>query len=52
MPSVTAVSVAGGINFPGSLADDEVMLDIEVLGALAPAADIVVYFAPNTDQGF
>jgi kumamolisin len=52
MPSVTAVSVAGGINLPGGLADTEVMLDIEVLGALVPAADIVVYFAPNTDQGF
>jgi kumamolisin len=28
------------------------MLDIEVAGAIAPAAQIVVYFAPNTDQGF
>jgi kumamolisin len=28
------------------------MLDIEVAGALAPAAQIVVYFAPNTDRGF
>src|SRR5256885_16876626 len=28
------------------------MLDIEVIGALAPGANIVVYFAPNTDQGF
>ena len=28
------------------------MLDIEVAGGLAPAADIVVYFAPNTDAGF
>jgi kumamolisin len=25
----------------------EVMLDIEVAGAIAPAANIVVYFAPN-----
>ena len=32
--------------------DGEVMLDIEVAGAVAPAAHIVVYFAPNTDQGF
>jgi kumamolisin len=52
VPSVTAVSVAGGANLPGTAADAEVMLDIEVLGALAPGADIVVYFAPNTDQGF
>jgi len=28
------------------------MLDIEVAGSIAPAAKIVVYFAPNTDQGF
>lgn len=28
------------------------MLDIEVAGAIAPGARIVVYFAPNTDQGF
>jgi kumamolisin len=29
-----------------------VMLDIEVCAAVAPGAKIVVYFAPNTDQGF
>jgi kumamolisin len=51
-PTVTAVGVAGGSNQPGGEADDEVMLDIEVIGALAPGANIVVYFAPNTDQGF
>ena len=28
------------------------MLDIEVAGAVAPKAKIVVYFAPNTTQGF
>ncbi len=51
-PDVSVVSVDGGSNTPGSSADGEVMLDIEVVGALAPAARIVVYFAPNTDQGF
>ena len=53
-PSVTAVSVDGGSNSPGTdpNADGEVMLDIEVLGSVAPGAKIVVYFAPNTDQGF
>ncbi|MDO1529976.1 S53 family serine peptidase [Fulvimonas sp. R45] len=51
-PTVTAVSVAGGQNQPGGDADAEVMLDIEVAGALAPAAKFAVYFAPNTDQGF
>jgi kumamolisin len=28
------------------------MLDIEVAAAVAPGANIAVYFAPNTDQGF
>ena len=54
-PSVRAVGVDGGANTPGkdtSGADGEVLLDIEVVGALAPGADIVVYFAPNTDAGF
>jgi kumamolisin len=53
-PNVTAVSVDKGKNTPGSAsgADGEVMLDIEVSAAVAPGAKIVVYFAPNTDQGF
>ncbi|MFL6417584.1 MAG: protease pro-enzyme activation domain-containing protein [Bryobacteraceae bacterium] len=51
-PSVTAVSVDGGKNAPGSDADGEVMLDIEVVGAVANGAKIAVYFAPNTDKGF
>lgn len=51
-PSVTAVSVDSSSNQPGGAADAEVMLDIEVSGALAPAAKLVVYFAANTDQGF
>lgn len=54
-PTVTAVGIDGGSNQPGSDpdgADGEVMLDIEVAGALAPGAAIVVYFAPNTDAGF
>jgi kumamolisin len=53
-PQVISVSVDGGTNSPTNpdSADGEVMLDIEVAGAIAPAAKIVVYFAPNTDQGF
>jgi kumamolisin len=53
-PQVRAVGVDGGANQPGqdSGADTEVLLDIEVAGALAPGADIAVYFAPNTDRGF
>ena len=33
-------------------ADGEVLLDIEVAGAIAPKATIAVYFAPNTTAGF
>jgi kumamolisin len=53
-PKVTAVSVDKGKNSPGNAsgADGEVMLDIEVSAAVALGAKIVVYFAPNTDQGF
>lgn len=55
MPKVTAVSVDGATNSPTgdpSGPDGEVELDIEVSGAIAPRAQIAVYFAPNTDQGF
>jgi kumamolisin len=52
VPTVTAVGVDGGSNSPGQSADGEVELDIEVAGAVAPKASFVVYFAPNTDQGF
>jgi kumamolisin len=53
-PAVTAVSVDGGANSPGTDtdADGEVMLDIEVIGSIAPRAGIDVYFAANSDQGF
>ena len=53
-PSVKAVSIDKGKNSPSTpnSADGEVMLDIEVAGAVAPGAKIVVYFAPNTDKGF
>jgi kumamolisin len=55
MPSVTAVSVDGGRNAPTgdpNSADGEVLLDVEIVGAIASGAKIAVYFAPNTDQGF
>ena len=54
-PAVATVSVDHGKDQPtGDLngPDGEVMLDIEVIGAIAPGARIVVYFAPNTDAGF
>jgi kumamolisin len=54
-PNVTAVSVGNGQNQPTgdpNGPDGEVMLDIEVAGSVAPGANIVVYFADNTDAGF
>ena len=54
-PQVTVVSVDNATNHPTGDAngpDGEVMLDIEVVGAIAPDAHIAVYFAPNTDAGF
>src|SRR5271165_7310812 len=54
-PSVVAISVDGAQNQPTGDTngpDTEVMLDIEVVGSVAPAASIAVYFAPNTDAGF
>ncbi len=54
-PSVTAVGVDGATNVPDQApngADGEVLLDIEVIGSVAPGARQLVYFAPNTDQGF
>ncbi len=54
-PTVNAISVDKAKNVPGkdpNGADGEVLLDIEVAGAVAPGAALAVYFAPNTDQGF
>jgi kumamolisin len=52
--TVTVVPVDGASTTPGQDqdADVEVMLDAEVVGAVAPGASIAMYFAPNTDQGF
>src|SRR5262249_25984671 len=49
-PKVISVSVDNGHNSPvGDVnsADGEVLLDIEVVGAIAPKSTVVVYFAPN-----
>jgi kumamolisin len=54
-PPVVAVSVDGAANSPTGDADGpdgEVMLDIEMVGAISPQTSIAVYFAPNTDAGF
>ena len=54
-PTVVPVSVNGATNSPTTLDSDdgEVVLDIEVAGAVAPGAKIVVYFAPadKTSKG-
>jgi kumamolisin len=55
MPDVVSVSVDHAGNNPTTpdSADGEVMLDIEVAGAVAPKAKFAIYFAPNNgDQGF
>jgi kumamolisin len=54
-PTVTVVSVDHAKNHPTgdpNGPDGEVMLDIEGVGAIAPQANIAVYFGPNTDAGF
>ena len=54
VPSITAASVDGGSNNPADTENSvEVNLDIDVIGAAAPGAAQIVYFAPNNgDQGF
>jgi kumamolisin len=55
VPSISAVGVDGASNNPPdpSGASVEVNLDIDVIGAAAPGAAQIVYFAPNNgDQGF
>jgi kumamolisin len=55
VPDVVAVSVDSTQNAPTGQVDGpdgEVMLDIEVAGAIATGAKIAAYFGPNTDAGF
>jgi len=54
-PTVSAISVHGATNHPTGNPngpDGEVVLDVEVAGAIASTSNIVVYFAYNTDKGF
>jgi kumamolisin len=54
VPNITDVSVGGVGNNPGSgspQADREVLLDLQIAGALAPGAELINYFTSNTDQG-
>ena len=55
LPNVTVVSVGAGKNRIGidRKADNEVALDIQVAGAAAPGASIVIYFAADgSEQGY
>ena len=53
-PQVSAVPVQGARNSPSTpdSADSQVVSNIEIVGAAAPGARIVVYFAPNTAEGY
>ena len=54
-PKVVNVSVDRATNSPSNDplgSDSQVTLDIEVAGAAAPGAEIVVYFGRNTNEGF
>jgi kumamolisin len=54
LPRVVAVPVGSARNNPGHDpdSDGEVMLDVEVVGALAPGATIAVYFSHFTERGW
>jgi kumamolisin len=52
IPQLAEVSVDGAANQPGTDADTEVLLDMEIAAAVAPGSSLVVYFAPASDRGF
>lgn len=55
MPSVTVVSTDGLPHEPSGNPngpDGEVMLDVEIAGAVVPRAHLVLYFGTNSDAGF
>ena len=50
---ITEVQVDGGSGPPSDdSGSDETTLDVQQSGGIAPAARMIVYEAPNTDQGF
>jgi kumamolisin len=52
-PGLFSVGVDGSSNSPGNGdADVEVVLDIEVVGSIAVGANLAIYFAPFTEQGW
>jgi kumamolisin len=54
VPSVVFHSISGATNAYGDSAGDyvEVMLDLAVIGGMAPGCQMHCYVAPNTDAGF
>jgi kumamolisin len=48
-PNSGTPSTSNGVPFDSY--DAEVQMDIEIAGSIAPAANILVYFAPNNPQG-
>ncbi|WP_372381796.1 protease pro-enzyme activation domain-containing protein [Xanthomonas sp. NCPPB 1068] len=55
MPTLVDVVLPGADNVAGTGTDDadvEAQMDIQIAGAIAPGAKLVIYFAPNTDNGF
>lgn len=52
-PNITNVSVDGAVNNPSDMNSSiEVVLDLEIILAIAPGAAIRMYFAPNSISGF
>jgi kumamolisin len=51
-PQVTAISTDGTPTNAKDGAEDEVMLDVEVVAGVCPKAHIVVYFASWSEQGW
>ena len=50
---IKIVQIDGGSGPPSDdSGSDETTLDVEQSGGLAPAANVIVYEAPNTEQGF
>ncbi len=50
---ITVVNVDGGPGAPSDVSGSlETTLDVEQSGGIAPGADVIVYQAPNTNQGF
>jgi kumamolisin len=51
-PSVVTLPAPNGVNRPGSdaRADEEVTLDVQIAGAIAPAASLLVYFGDDASE--